>query len=106
MTVDPFSQEVPFACRRLWRAKTFAATAVLTLALGITGTTAMFALIQSVLLRPLAVREQNRVIVAWKELRTSGSARYPFGRTEIEAVAESSRLLARTAGVDRKSTRL
>ena len=65
MTADPFTQEFRFACRGMWRAKAFAATAVLTLALGIAGTTAMFALIQSVLLRPLAVREQNSVIVAW-----------------------------------------
>jgi hypothetical protein len=38
---------------------------------------------------------------AWKELRTSGFARYPFGRTEIEAVAEASRLLEKAAGVTR-----
>ena len=94
-------QQVRFACRSLWRARTFACTAVLTLALGIAGTTTMFALVQSVLLRPLAVHEQSRVIIAWKEVRTSASARYPFGHAEIEAVAKASRLLARIAGVTR-----
>jgi putative ABC transport system permease protein len=85
----------------LWRAKAFTVAAVLTLALGIAGTTAMFALIQGVLLRPLPVLEQDRLVIAWKEVRTSGSAQYPFGSTEIEAVAEASQLLVNAAGVAR-----
>ena len=99
--LDALNQDLRFACRSLWRAKTFTGTAALTLALGIAGTTVMFALIQGVLLRPLPVRDQDRLIIAWKELRTSGSARYPFGNTEIEAVAEASQLLERAAGVTR-----
>ena len=99
--LDALNQDLRLACRSLWRAKTFTGTAALTLALGIAGTTVMFALIQGVLLRPLPVRDQDRLIIAWKELRTSGSARYPFGNTEIEAVAEASRLLERAAGVTR-----
>ena len=79
----------------------FAAIVVLTLALGIAGTTVMFALIQGVLLRPLPVHDQDRLILAWKEAPTAGSARYPFGNTEIERVAENSRLLAAAAGVTR-----
>ena len=97
-TVD---QDFRFACRGLWRAKAFTAAAVLTLALGIAGTTGMFALIEGVLLRPLPVHEQDRLIVAWKEVRTSGSARYPFGNTEIESVARASQLLEKAAGVTR-----
>ena len=85
----------------LWRAKAFTAAAVLTLALGLASTIIMFALIQGVLLRPLPVHEQDRLILAWKEARTSDSARYPFGSTEIEAVADASRLLVAAAGVTR-----
>jgi putative ABC transport system permease protein len=87
------------AWRGLWRAKGFSATAVLTLALGIAGTTVMFTLIQGVLLRPLPVRDQDRVIVAWKELRSSGYAHYPFGDKEIEEAGHASRLLESVAGV-------
>ncbi len=99
--LDALTQDVRLACRSLWRAKTFTATAVLTLASGIAGSTAMFALIQGVLLRPLPVRDQDKLIIAWKELRGSGSARYPFGNTEIESVADASRLLEDAAGVTR-----
>jgi putative ABC transport system permease protein len=99
--LDVLNQDLRLACRSLWRAKTFTGTAALTLALGIAGTTVMFALIQGVLLRPLPVRDQDRLVIAWKELRTSGFARYPFGNTEIQAVAEASRLLEKAAGVTR-----
>ncbi len=101
MILDDLSQDLRLACRGLGRAKAFTGAAVLTLALGIAGTTVMFALIQGVLLRPLPVLEQDRLLVAWKEVRTSGSAHYPFGNTEIEAVADASQLLENAAGVGR-----
>ena len=101
MLVESLTQDLRFACRGLWRAKAFTGAAVLILALGIAATTVMFALIQGVLLRPLPVHEQDRLILAWKEVRTSGSARYPFGNTEIESVADASQLLEKAAGVTR-----
>lgn len=101
MIVERLSHDFRSAFRGLWRAKGFTVAAVLTLALGIAGTTVMFTLIQGVLLRPLPVREQERLIVAWKVVPTSGSAAYPFGDREIEAVAEASQLLESAAGVTR-----
>ena len=99
--LETVQQDLRHACRLLWRAKAFTGAAVLMLALGIGGTTTMYALIRGVLLRPLPVHEQDRLIVAWKEVRTSGSARYPFGNTEIEAIADASQLLVAAAGVTR-----
>jgi putative ABC transport system permease protein len=99
--LETLSQDVRYGCRVLWRAKAFTVAAVATLALGIAGTTVMFALIQGVLLRPLPVLDQDRLILAWREAHPAGSARYPFGNTEIEAVAEASQLLENAAGVAR-----
>jgi hypothetical protein len=87
MTFESVAQDVRFAVRGLWRARGFTTAAVLTLALGIAGTTVMFALIRGVLLRPLPVHQQDRLIVAWKAVPASGFADYPFGDTEIERVA-------------------
>ena len=101
MIIERLSHDFRSAFRGLWRAKGFTVAAVSTLALGIAGTTVMFTLIQGVLLRPLPVREQERLIVAWKIVPTSGSANYPFGDREIEAVAEASQLLESAAGVTR-----
>jgi putative ABC transport system permease protein len=99
--LDRVSQDFRFAYRGLSRAKVFTAAAVFTLALGIAGTAGMFALIEGVLLRPLPVQEQNQLIVAWKEERTSAWVQYPFGNTEIESVARASQLLEKAAGVTR-----
>lgn len=95
------NQEVRNAVRLLWRSKAFTIAAVSTLALGIATTTLMFALVQGILLRPLPVREQDRLILSWREAPTSGSALYPFGDAEIDAVARETRLLESVAGVTR-----
>jgi putative ABC transport system permease protein len=99
MIVEQLKQDFRLAGRGLWRARGFTVAAVFTLTLGIAGTTVMFALIQGVLLRPLPVRDQDRVVVAWKELRSSGFAHYPFGGPDVEAAADAAQLLESCAGV-------
>jgi putative ABC transport system permease protein len=99
--VETLLQDLGHACRALWRAKGFTLAAAVTLALGIAGTTVMFALIQGVLLRPLPVRDQDRLIVAWREAPASGSAQYPFGNTDIGLLGNASQLLERVGGVTR-----
>ena len=84
--LDAVSQDVRYAARLLWRDRAFTTAAVSTLALGIAATTVMFALIQGVLLRPLPVQEQDRLILSWREAPTAGSAFYPFGDAEIEVI--------------------
>ncbi|MGE5815823.1 MAG: ABC transporter permease, partial [Acidobacteriota bacterium] len=87
------------ACRGLWRVKSFSVTAVLTFAVGIAGTTAMFAVVDGVLLRPLPVFHQEQLVVAWKQLPSSAFDHYPFGDDDIDAVGRTSRLLQSVAGV-------
>ena len=53
--------DLGFAIRRLAQSPGFALTCVVTLALGIGGTTAMFTLIQQVLLKPLPVRQSSEL---------------------------------------------
>ena len=91
--------DLRFACRGLVAAKAFSGAAILILAMGIAGSTVMLALVQGVLLRPLPVREQEQVLIAWKELKASGYAHYPFGDDEIKDVERSTRLLDSVAGV-------
>ena len=99
MTFESLRHDLHLAWRGLWRAKAFCGAAVCTLALGIAGTIVIFTLIQGVLLRPMPVRDQDRLIVAWKELRSSGYAHHPFGDAEIDAAGDASRLLESVAGV-------
>lgn len=53
--------DLRFALRRLGAAPSFAAVAVLTLALGIGGAASMFSLVYSIILRPLEYREPERL---------------------------------------------
>ncbi|MGH9240727.1 MAG: ADOP family duplicated permease [Vicinamibacterales bacterium] len=97
--LDAAGRDVRHGLRMCIRNPRFSVLAILTLAIGVAGTTVMLALIQGVLLRPLPVLDQDRLIVAWKELRTSASVQYPFGGTEIEAVVDAGGLLVNAAGV-------
>jgi predicted permease len=99
MLVEHWRYDLRLAWRGLLRARAFAVTAVLTMALGVGGTTVMFALIEGVLLRPMPVREQGRLIVAWKEFPSGGFAHWPLQVGEIDVIGRESRLLERVAGV-------
>lgn len=61
-TVSGLVEDCRYAIRRLARSPGFTATALLTLSLGIGGTAALFALIDSVLLRPLPYPESDRLV--------------------------------------------
>jgi len=87
--IEAWRQEVRIAWRGLRRAKGFTTAAVLTLAVGMAGVTAMFALIQGVLLRPLPMTEPDRLVKVWKEHRSAGSAHWPFSSAEVTLIRDS-----------------
>ena len=71
-------QDIRYALRQLNRSRAFAAVAILTLALGIGANTAIFSVIDSILLEPLPFPHQER-LVQIKADSTATSSNYPKG---------------------------
>src|SRR5215472_8028930 len=67
---ETVSQELRYAGRTLRRNPGFAATAILTLALGIGASTAVFTVVDSVLLKPLAYHDAGRLVACWERVRS------------------------------------
>jgi len=81
-----FWQDLKFAARSLTRTKGLAITVVFTLALGIGANAAIFTLVRGVLLRPLANRDENRLIYIRQSAR--GMENTTFSVPEIRDLRE------------------
>jgi predicted permease len=73
---ERLSQDVRYAFRQLRRSSGFALTVVLILALGIGASTAVFSILNSVLLRPYAFRDPGQIVV-WREVVQEAVREYP-----------------------------
>src|SRR5216110_1718823 len=76
--IQDFVQDLRFGLRMLRKSPGFTGVAIFTLALGIGATTAIFSVVDSLLLRPLPYRNSHRVVRIWNTFS-------PRGMTELTA---------------------
>jgi len=80
--LDEVGRDVRYALRMCARNPGFSAIVIITLALGIGANTAVFSVVDAVLLRPLAYTEPERLVVVHETLPQRG--RVPVGAFEFE----------------------
>lgn len=83
-------QDVRIAVRSLARRPGFAALAVMTIAIGIGSSTAVFSIVDGVLLTPLPFTEPQELVMVWPHTRGSDPVRGYMSKPDIESLRQSS----------------
>ena len=71
-------RDLRYALRTLWRAPRFTALVVVTLGIGIGANTAVFSVVDAVLLRRLPYPDPERLVTVWRD-RRRGAGRHGPG---------------------------
>src|SRR5690348_13465825 len=90
--------DLRLALRALAKAPTFAAAAVLCIALGVGANTAIFSVVDAVLLRPLPVRDLDRLVVVREDLPTLQLLDADLDPPSVLELAARTDLFERVAG--------
>lgn len=95
--LENLAQDLRFGLRTLARNPGFTLVGVLTLALGIGANTAIFSVVNGVLLRPVPLDRADRLMVVWETDRDSGTMREPSSVPDYLDFQAQSRTFERLA---------
>jgi hypothetical protein len=92
-------KDLSYAIRSLLKSPAFALTAVVTIALGIGASTAIFSVVNAVLLRPLPYRDADRLVLLWSDLRARNVKDFPISPGDLPDIRAGGTLFEGFAGV-------
>src|SRR5687767_9192392 len=90
-------QDIRVGLRSLRRTPGFALTAILTLAIGIGLSTTVFTVADALLIRPLPVRDPDRLVALWGAKRDGSFDNFPLALDHAREFARRARSLERVA---------
>ena len=97
--METLLKDAAYAWRMLRKSPGFTAIAVLTIALGIGSCTAVFSVVNGVLLRPLPYETPDQLVLVWSELRTRNVLDFPFPIPDVRDFRDAAKTFAGVAGI-------
>src|SRR5438067_3804259 len=88
--IDIWLNDLAYAARGLRKNAGFAAVATITIALGIGACTAIFSVVNAVLLRPLPYADAQRLVLIWGVLRARNVSDWPFSSRDLRDLQQRS----------------
>ena len=98
--MDPLLQDIRYGVRVLLKNRSFTAVAVFALALGIGANSAIFSVVNSVVLRPLPYKDSDRLVTIYSSLLQPGLEKIVVSAPELADFREQNNSLDEVAAYD------
>ncbi len=104
--MDSLIKDIRYGFRALRRRPGFSAIAIVTLALGIGANTAIFSLVNTVLLRPLPFTNPEQLVMIWEDAAFAGFPRNTPAAANYQDIKTQNQVFSEVAAMDQRSFNL
>jgi predicted permease len=98
-TLETVRRDISYGWKGLARTRAFSLLIVAILAIGMGAATAIFSVVNAVLLEPLPYKEADRLVFVWQDLTRAGYPRAPLAGPELQDLRSRSTLVSAFAGI-------